>query len=77
MVEMNLQGKVKHQKENLGLENLTEQQPSEWLEVLWLGFLSYTILFLFFGWSIVFPVRSVQKMLQIVAIGNTRLRSPK
>jgi len=38
MVEMNLQGKVKHQKENLGLENLTEQQPSEWLEVLGWGF---------------------------------------
>jgi hypothetical protein len=34
MVEMNLQSTVKHQKENLGMENLTEQQPSEWLEVL-------------------------------------------
>jgi hypothetical protein len=34
MVEINVQSKVKHQKENLGIENLTEHQPSEWLEVL-------------------------------------------
>lgn len=75
MVDMNAQSKVKHQKEKLGMENLTKQQPSEWFEVLGQGLIDIT-LFLFFNWSIMFLVRSeacqeCEKMLQIVTIGNT------